>query len=124
MALVLEVLSGALVGGAMESKHASKNWGCLVAAIDPSLFGDRASFSKRVEQISKRVKGARKEEGGQDILLPGERGYREAGSNSSYQRPILQRSCGTVSTTTTCLSPQAALAKRPIWLPHLQLGAW
>ena len=93
MALILEILSGALVGGAMENKHASENWGCLVAAIDPGLFGDKASFSQRVEQIVKRIKGAKKEKEGQDILLPGERGYREAGSPSSSQRPFLSKIC-------------------------------
>lgn len=83
MALVLEILSGALVGGAMESKHASKNWGCLVAAMDPALFGDKAAFSQRVQQIVKRIKGARIEKGGQEVLLPGERGFREAGTTST-----------------------------------------
>ncbi len=78
MALIFEILSGALVGGAMEDKHAANNWGCLVAAIDPALFGDAASFSQRVQQVVKRVKQAKKEEEGQDIFLPGERGFNEA----------------------------------------------
>jgi LDH2 family malate/lactate/ureidoglycolate dehydrogenase len=79
LALIFELLSGALVGGSMENKAASKNWGCLVAAVDPALFGDAEDFTQRVEQMAGRVKGARREEGVAEIMLPGERGYREAG---------------------------------------------
>ena len=90
MALILEILSGALVGGAMEDKHGSKNWGCLVAAVDPGLFGDRAAFADRVQLAVSRVKGARKQEGCQEILLPGERGFRQAGKNSSRSMAPVQ----------------------------------
>lgn len=79
MALVLEILSGALVGGEMNDKHNGRNWGCLVAAIDPALFGSQKAFASRVQQVVDRVKGAQKEEGVQEILMPGERGFREAG---------------------------------------------
>ena len=76
---MIEVLSGALVGGSVNNKQDSKNWGCLVAALDPSKFGDPENFIARVQQLIKRVKGAKRENGFEEILVPGERGYREAG---------------------------------------------
>lgn len=79
LAFVLEVLSGALVGAAVEDKQNARNWGCLVAAIDPAAFGSPEGFTERVQQLAARVKGARKEPGVRQVLLPGERGYAEAG---------------------------------------------
>lgn len=80
LSLVLEILSGALVGGEIEDKHNAKNWGCLIAAIDPALFGQKEAFLHKVQQIVARVKNAKREEGVSEILLPGERGFREAGT--------------------------------------------
>ena len=80
LALMLELLTGALVGGAMEDKKAAKNWANLVLAIDPARFDSSEGFTRRVRQMLDRVKWARREEGVSEILLPGERGYREAGN--------------------------------------------
>ena len=76
---MVELLAGALVGGAVHDKAASRNWGCLVAALDPAMMGDAAGFEERVRQTLARVKGARREADVSEILVPGERGYREAG---------------------------------------------
>lgn len=37
---MVEILGGALAGGAVEEKLASRNWGSLVLALDPALAGD------------------------------------------------------------------------------------
>lgn len=79
LAFVLEILSGALVGGSMEDKHNAKNWGSLVLAFDPGMFGDKEGFQQRVQELIRRVKDARREDGGPEILIPGERGFQEAG---------------------------------------------
>lgn len=78
LAFVLELLSGALVGGAIKDKKNAWNWGCLVAAIDPAHFGDPQDFQERVKELTARVKAARKAAGTEEVLIPGERGYREA----------------------------------------------
>ena len=87
--MVLEILSGALVGGSMEDKHNAKNWGSLVLAFDPGMFGSKKSFQTRVQQLINRVKSARREDGVTEILLPGERGFREAGESQGLRRPII-----------------------------------
>ena len=47
---MVEILGGALAGGAVEDKLASRNWGSLVLALDPALAGDGdvASFQVRL----------------------------------------------------------------------------
>lgn len=64
----------------MEDKHNAKNWGTLVVAVDPGIFGDRAGFTARVQQLVQRVKTARREEHTDEVLLPGERGFRLSGN--------------------------------------------
>jgi hypothetical protein len=75
----VEVLGGALAGGAVEDKAAARNWGSLVIALDPAALGDAAAFRRRVSALLRRVKAARKAPGVDDILLPGERSLRAAG---------------------------------------------
>merc|ERR1712039_974245 len=69
LALVVEVLSGVLGGGAVpgmcESKEAAKSNGHCVIAIDPSALVD--NFSEKVESLLKVVKAS-----GTDVRLPGE----------------------------------------------------
>ena len=66
LALMVELLAGALVGADMEAKKASgKSWGSLVVAIDPDKLGNggKEQFFSRVKQMCTRVKGARRAEG-------------------------------------------------------------
>jgi LDH2 family malate/lactate/ureidoglycolate dehydrogenase len=75
LALMVELLSGALTGASMENKLASENWGSLVLAIDPNIFGAREEFLVNAQTMCDRVKHAAKlpnQKG--DIYLPGERG--------------------------------------------------
>ena len=71
------------MGGAVKDKLQSKNWGNLIIAVDPSLFGNASDFIDKVEVVSQRVKGAKKEDGVDEILLPGERGNKVAGKHAS-----------------------------------------
>lgn len=77
LALMVELLAGALTGAAMTDKLAAQNWGSLVVAIDPTMLGSLEDFRRRAEEMCARVKGARRLPGVEEILLPGERGDRE-----------------------------------------------
>jgi LDH2 family malate/lactate/ureidoglycolate dehydrogenase len=55
-----------------------KNWGHLVLAIDPDLFGDREAFINNVSTLVEKVKGTKRLPGVEEIFLPGERGNRQA----------------------------------------------
>lgn len=76
---MIELLAGPLVGGAVQDKLGSKNWGNLMIALDPSIMGDPPAILHNVQLMLGRVKGARRAEGVEEIMLPGERGDRLAG---------------------------------------------
>ena len=76
---MIELLAGPLVGGAVQDKLGSKNWGNLMIALDPAVLGDPNQILHNVQLMLRRVKGARKAAGVQEIMLPGERGNRLAG---------------------------------------------
>jgi L-2-hydroxycarboxylate dehydrogenase (NAD+) len=77
IALMVELLAGALTGGAMEAKGPARNWGSLVICIDPVVFGTLEEFQASANLMCNRVKNAKilpdKSEGS-NIWLPGERG--------------------------------------------------
>jgi LDH2 family malate/lactate/ureidoglycolate dehydrogenase len=72
LALMVQILAGALVR-ADSIKAGSENWGNLVMAIDPNILTSREDFTREVTAIAKRVKSARRAEGVEEILVPGER---------------------------------------------------
>lgn len=80
---MIELLAGPLVGGAVQDKLGSRNWGNLMIALDPSIMGDPAAIMHNVQLMLGRVKGARKAAGVKEIMLPGERGDRLAGTSLS-----------------------------------------
>ena len=80
IALMIELLAGPLVGGAVQDKLGSKNWGNLMIALNPSTLGDPTTIMSNVQLMLGRVKGARKAAGVKEIMLPGERGDRLAGT--------------------------------------------
>ena len=82
---MVEILAGALAGGAVQDKVHSANWGNLIMAIDPGkLGGSTQDFSAKVTALLQRVKGARKAPGVEEVVLPGERGYRFAGDAADH----------------------------------------
>lgn len=76
---MVEILGGALAGGAVEDKGAARNWGSLVAAIDPASLGGAAVFRARVSALLCRIKAARPAPGVSEIRLPGENSAQLAG---------------------------------------------
>jgi LDH2 family malate/lactate/ureidoglycolate dehydrogenase len=74
LALMVELLAGALPGAAMQDKRTSNDWGSLIIAIDPEEFDSLESFQARVRVMCHRVKQAKRVAGCDQIFLPGERG--------------------------------------------------
>lgn len=81
---MVELLAGALTGGAMENKGPARNWGSLVIAIDPVIFGTLEEFQENANIMCNRVKNAKllpDRSEGASINLPGERGDALEASN-------------------------------------------
>lgn len=73
LALVIEALTGALVGGGLPgSPDANANRGNLLIAIDPTVAGD--DYDRRIDALLRHVRSGRPAQQGSEILLPGERG--------------------------------------------------
>jgi len=78
LAMIVEILAGPLVGAACAGAgDPIKNWGHLVLAIDPSLFGDREEFINNVTALIGKVKATKRLPGVDEIFVPGERGNRQ-----------------------------------------------
>ena len=79
LALMVEVLTGPLVGAAFAGiGDSARNWGNLVLAIDPGLLTDRSVFAENVARLAGKVKGTKRLPGVSEVFLPGERGTRLA----------------------------------------------
>jgi LDH2 family malate/lactate/ureidoglycolate dehydrogenase len=76
IAFMVEMLTGAWVGGAMADKRASKNWANLVIAIDPELLGPLDDMRARAKTFVDRIKSLELLPGAREITLPGEGGDR------------------------------------------------
>jgi LDH2 family malate/lactate/ureidoglycolate dehydrogenase len=79
LAMITEILAGALTGAAFCGIGDSKNnWGHLIFAINPELLTDRDKFKEQVQQIVKKVKSTKKLKGVDEIFVPSERENRLA----------------------------------------------
>ncbi len=81
LALMVELLAGALTGAAMENKNEAHNWGSLVIAIDPAVMGPPEDFQASAAVMCERVKNAKRLPGSPELFLPGERGDALAAEN-------------------------------------------
>ena len=86
---MIELLAGPLVGGAVQDKLGSRNWGNLMIALDPAILGNPEKILQDVQLMLGRVKGARKADGVKEIMLPGERGDRRSGTGSDLASTIV-----------------------------------
>ncbi|MDH3691785.1 MAG: Ldh family oxidoreductase [Gammaproteobacteria bacterium] len=79
LAMMVELLTGPLVGaGVIGDSDAASNRGNLCIAINPSAMVDERTFNNAVRRMRARIKGSRRLSGVDEILLPGERGNRQA----------------------------------------------
>jgi LDH2 family malate/lactate/ureidoglycolate dehydrogenase len=76
LALIVEILTRALVGATRDADGSKSDWGNLVMAIDPNLLAGREAFMALVDDLLARVKASRRLPGIDEILVPGERGDR------------------------------------------------
>lgn len=102
LAVMFELLAGALVGAAMEDKVAAQNWGNLIIAVDPQLFGSLAACRSRVSTMANRVRNARPASGFRRVLVPGDH---------ALARAQACLSSGTVSMSATVLRGLTAAAQ-------------
>ena len=76
LALITQILTGALVNAATIPPPGA-NYGLLIIAIDPINFVPLEQFKTEVDTLIARVKENRRETGITEILIPGERAYRQ-----------------------------------------------
>ncbi|MCY3742188.1 MAG: Ldh family oxidoreductase [Candidatus Poribacteria bacterium] len=76
LALVTQILAGVLVNAATIPPPGT-NYGLLIIVIDPTSFVPLAQFKTEVDRLIACVKENRTESGVTEILIPGERAYRQ-----------------------------------------------
>ena len=76
LALITQILAGALVNAATVPPPGA-DYGLLIIAIDPTSFVPLSQFKAEVDTLIMHVKENRREEGVTEILIPGERAYRQ-----------------------------------------------
>ena len=76
LALITQILAGALVNAATIPPPGT-NYGLLIIALNPTCFVPLAQFKTEVDELITRVKANRRETGVEEILIPGERAYRQ-----------------------------------------------
>lgn len=76
LAVMIQILSGVLVG-ASPIPQQGQNYGIFMLAIDPTIFLDRDLFQAGVGELLQGIKSARRAKEVAEILVPGERGFRE-----------------------------------------------
>lgn len=76
LGLMVQLLAGPLIGAAAIPEM-GRDYGILLFALRPEAFGDRASYETHVSEVVRQVKSARRAPGVEEILLPGERAFRE-----------------------------------------------
>lgn len=82
LGMIVEIMAGPLAASAYcDYKTFDKDYGNLFIAIDPELLVDVKDFKTQCSDMAKIIKASRKQEGVDEIRLPGERArqaYKEA----------------------------------------------
>jgi LDH2 family malate/lactate/ureidoglycolate dehydrogenase len=96
LGLSVAVMSGLLVGsqvgpdlGGWQDEGPIGYFGHTFMAIDPALLNPDADFATAVGGYIDRIKGSKKAAGFEEILIPGERSYRDRARNLSDGVPVL-----------------------------------
>ena len=76
LAVLIQIFSGALVQAAPVPEP-GRNYGIFILAISPAIFGEMEVFQAGVDALVQRLKSAGKADGVSEILVPGERAFRE-----------------------------------------------
>lgn len=73
LSMMVELLAGPLVGAGYGSYESDSEFGATFIAINPELLTGTKNFADACSDLINRVKSARKQEGVDEIRLPGER---------------------------------------------------
>jgi LDH2 family malate/lactate/ureidoglycolate dehydrogenase len=73
---VIQILSGALVNAAVIPPP-GVNYGMLLVVINPSIFLPIDEFKQKITELIDSVKSTKRMDGVAEILVPGERAWRE-----------------------------------------------
>ena len=76
LALITQILAGALVNAATIPPPGT-NYGLLLIVLDPSVFIPLEQFKAEVDSLIHKIKTNRRDAGIKEILIPGERAYRQ-----------------------------------------------
>jgi L-2-hydroxycarboxylate dehydrogenase (NAD+) len=76
LAVMIQILSGALVRAAPVPQP-GRNYGIFLLAISPTIFMDANLFHEGVEDLIRKIKGSEPAAGVGEVLVPGERAFRE-----------------------------------------------
>ncbi len=76
LALIIQILAGALVNAATIPPPGA-DYGLLIIALNPTSFVPLVQFKTEVDELIASVKANRREVGIKEILIPGERAYRQ-----------------------------------------------
>ena len=74
LSMMVELLTGPLVGATFVGIGDVNNWGNLIIAIDPELLTDTEILKKNAKALMDRVKKTKPLPGVKEIMLPSERG--------------------------------------------------
>lgn len=76
LAVMIQILSGALVRAAPVPQP-GRNYGIFLLALSPTIFMDADLFHEGVEDLIRRIKASEPAAGVGEVLVPGERAFRE-----------------------------------------------
>eukprot|EP01135_Chromosphaera_perkinsii_P006078 Nk52_evm2s391 gene=Nk52_evmTU2s391 len=76
LGLIVEILTGPLVGASFGGMGERNNWGNLIFALDPAILVDVNNFQAETKELLSKLKSLRKMPGVKEIYYPGERGHR------------------------------------------------
>ena len=90
LSLLIDILAGGLGGAGCSAGLKNENCGngVFVLVIDPAMFNSRENFTDCVEGFVERVKNSKKAPGVEEILIPGERAFRERQIRTKEGIPI------------------------------------
>jgi ureidoglycolate dehydrogenase (NAD+) len=98
LSLMIEILSSVLVTNSIIAPSLNGStespFNGLVIAVDPSAFGEKADFTRDIDELCQAIKGLPPASDTGQVFLPGERGYAELDKRMQGGIPL---AAGTVS---------------------------
>ncbi len=87
LAVMIQIFSGVLLKGDPVPEP-GKGYGLFLMALDPEIFGAKKDFLTGVHSLVEQIKNTERPEGVSEILVPGERAFREREMRLSEGIPV------------------------------------